>query len=72
MPNLKDKGPSFITYSSLGFQMLGFMAIFGFIGYKADKYFGFDTPILLALGLVFGVVGSIVVLIRTLQKNNKE
>jgi len=48
--------------------MAGFMAIFGFLGYKLDEYFEFQTPFLTLTGLLFGVIGSLVYLIRNLTK----
>jgi hypothetical protein len=61
----------FLQHSSIGFQMIGFMAIFGFLGYKLDHYFSLQTPYLTLSGLLFGVIGSLVYLIRTLTKNNE-
>jgi len=68
MTDPKETPKSFIQYSSLGFQMVGFMAIFGFLGYKLDEYFAFQTPFLTLTGLLFGVIGSLVYLIRNLTK----
>jgi hypothetical protein len=48
--------------------MVGFMAIFGFLGHKLDEYFAFQTPFLTLTGLLFGVIGSLVYLIRNLTK----
>ncbi|NBU91450.1 MAG: AtpZ/AtpI family protein [Flavobacteriia bacterium] len=70
MPDQKNSPKNFLQYSSLGFQMLGFMAIFGFIGHKLDVFFAFKKPILTVLGLAFGVTASMIYLIRTLNKNN--
>ena len=59
-----------MQYSSLGFQMIAFMGIFGYLGYLGDAYFEFKTPYLLMTGLVFGVIGSMVYIIRTLNRLN--
>lgn len=68
----KPSRPSpFIQYSSLGFQILGFMAVFGYIGHNIDEYYGFKTPYITMAGLVFGVVGSMVYLIRTLNRHDE-
>ncbi|MFM7663481.1 MAG: AtpZ/AtpI family protein, partial [Bacteroidota bacterium] len=58
-------------YSSLGFQIIGFMAIFGYLGFRLDEYFSFRTPILTTSGLLFGVIGAMIYLIRSLTKNNE-
>jgi len=60
----------FMQYSSLGFQMVAFMAIFGYLGYWCDGYFGFKKPYLLMTGLLFGVIGSTIYIIRTLNRLN--
>ncbi|MFM7594991.1 MAG: AtpZ/AtpI family protein [Flavobacteriales bacterium] len=60
----------FIQYASMGFQMIAFMAIFGYLGYQGDAYFGFNTPYLLMAGMLFGVIGSIIYIIRTLNRLN--
>jgi len=60
----------FIQYSSIGFQILAFMGIFGYLGYRGDLYFDFKTPYLLITGLVFGVIGSMVYIIRALNRLN--
>ncbi|MBM3164698.1 MAG: AtpZ/AtpI family protein [Bacteroidetes bacterium] len=70
MTDKKGNLKSYIRYSSLGFQIIGFMAIFGYLGFKTDNYFKFKTPYLTILGLVFGVVGSMIYVIRDLTKKN--
>ncbi|MFN4950163.1 MAG: AtpZ/AtpI family protein [Flavobacteriales bacterium] len=69
-PDPANSQRKFVQYSSLGFQMIAFMAIFGYLGYKGDQYFGFRTPYLLISGLLLGVIGSMVYIIRTLNRLN--
>jgi len=47
------------------------MAVFGYIGHYLDEYCGFKTPYITMAGLVFGVVGSMVYLIRTLNRHDE-
>jgi len=64
------EGPrSYLKYTTLGFQIVGFMAIFGFLGRCADDYFAYDKPVFLIFGLLFGVIAAMVFLIRTLTKS---
>lgn len=44
------------------------MAVFGYVGHYLDDYYGLKTPYITMSGLVFGVVGSMVYLIRTLKR----
>ncbi|MFM7388217.1 MAG: AtpZ/AtpI family protein [Bacteroidota bacterium] len=71
MTDPKKNPKSFLQYSSLGFQIIGFMASFGYLGYSLDEYFSLRTPILTMSGLLFGVVGAMIYLIRSLTKNNE-
>ena len=47
------------------------MAIFGYLGYRLDEYFALRTPIMTMFGLLFGVIGAMIYLIRSLTKNNE-
>jgi hypothetical protein len=69
-PDPSNTPNKFMQYSSLGFQMIAFMGIFGYLGYRGDAYFEFKTPYLLMTGLLFGVIGSMVYIIRTLNRSN--
>jgi len=71
MTDPKKNPKSFLEYSSLGFQIIGFMAIFGYLGYRLDEYFALRTPIMTMFGLLFGVIGAMIYLIRSLTKNNE-
>jgi len=64
----EDPKRSFVKYSTLGFQIVGFMAIFGVLGYLADGYFTYERPVFLIFGLLFGVVASLIYLIRSLTQ----
>ena len=71
MTNSEPESPNkLLQYSSLGFQMLAFMAIFGYLGYKGDDYFDFESPYLLMVGLLFGVIGATIYIIRSINKLN--
>jgi F0F1-type ATP synthase assembly protein I len=72
----KNKPPkplnTFIEYSSLGFQMMGALAIGAWLGHQADKWLENSRPLLTLLGMLLGVGSSILLLIRGLNKKNKE
>ena len=40
-----------------GVEFCGVIAIFSFIGYKLDKYFAFEFPVLLLAGFFIGFSG---------------
>lgn len=71
MTDPKKNPKSFLQYSSLGFQIIGFMAIFGYLGYRLDGYLALHTPFMTLFGLLFGVIGAMIYLIRNLTKNNE-
>lgn len=64
----KRRFDTFIRYSSLGFEMMGMIALGTFLGYKIDQAmdnsFRWATLIL----MIFSVVGSVVFTIRKLLK----
>jgi len=53
-PNKKLKTyNNYLKYSSLGLQLLAAMGVFGWLGYKLDRYLGIKFP---AFMLLFGFV----------------
>lgn len=54
-PNKKLKTTNnYLKYSSLGFQLLAVMGVFGWLGYELDRYLKIKFP---AFMLLFGFVG---------------
>ena len=73
---MTDKSPksnnnSFIQYTSLGFQMIAFMGIFGYLGDLFDSWIQSEDSYGLMVGLLFGVVGSTIYLIRTINRTDQ-
>ncbi|MFM7566785.1 MAG: AtpZ/AtpI family protein [Flavobacteriales bacterium] len=67
--NDSNREPSrFLSYITLGFQLLGFMVFFGCIGYwldhKTKLTMGYGVIIGLVLGIVFGMIYTIRSLLR--------
>jgi F0F1-type ATP synthase assembly protein I len=60
-----------LKYTSMGFQMIGTILVFGSIGWWIDKKWFPDHHFGLAIGLVFGVIGSIVKLIADALRDQK-
>ncbi|MFQ3576480.1 MAG: AtpZ/AtpI family protein [Cytophagales bacterium] len=66
----KKKTNPFLKYSGIGLQMITSMAILAWLGSKADEWFSNEQPFLTLIGLLFGVIASIVSLVRSLNKDN--
>lgn len=68
-PN-KDEGQplSFLKFSGMGFEMLGFIVIGYWLGSKLDEYFQFDYTLTL-VGILLGIAGALINLFRKLPKN---
>ncbi len=58
-------------YTGIAFQMLATIGIFTLIGYKIDENRNAKKPIFTALFSLFGVIISLVQIIRSLQKKDK-
>jgi membrane protein DedA with SNARE-associated domain len=67
----KNKFSNFIQFSSLGFQMLAFMAILGYAGYFLDQKFQIKESYFTILGLMLGVIASTIYVIVSLKKMTK-
>lgn len=69
---MKNPTASYLKYTSMGFQMIGTILAFGGIGWWIDSKVGNGQGHLwLAIGLVFGVVGSMVKLIADAIRDQK-
>ena len=55
---MKDQKTSWLTLSSVGFQLAGSLLLFGWIGSLIDKNFSIG-PIGLVVGLVIGGLASL-------------
>ena len=61
---------SYLKYSSLAFQLLAAIGVFGWLGYKLDRYFDIRFP---AFMLLFGLAafgGMMYQIYRSVNKNN--
>lgn len=58
-------------YTGIGFQMLATIGIFTLIGYKIDENSNSKRPLFTALFSLFGVIISLVQVVRSLQKKDK-
>ncbi|HYF68061.1 MAG TPA: AtpZ/AtpI family protein [Ohtaekwangia sp.] len=61
---------NYLKYSSLAFQLLAAIAIFGWLGYKLDVYLGYKFPVFM---LVFGFIafaGMMYQLYRSIKRDN--
>ncbi|WP_143520136.1 AtpZ/AtpI family protein [Reichenbachiella sp. 5M10] len=57
-----------MKYTGLAFEMLAFILLGVMGGYKLDEYLDMKNPIFTIILSLFGVVGSLVNLIRKLPK----
>jgi len=58
-------------YLGIGFQIAGSFAFFVLIGYWADEKLG-TSPLLLLLGVVVGMVGMVLVLMKVVRNANRK
>ncbi|RXK87744.1 AtpZ/AtpI family protein [Chlorobaculum sp. 24CR] len=58
-------------YFGLGLQIAASFAFFVFIGYWADSRLG-TSPLFFLVGVLLGMVGMVLVLIKTVQKANRD
>jgi F0F1-type ATP synthase assembly protein I len=61
---------SYLKYSSLAFQLLAAIGVFGWLGYKLDKYLNIKFP---AFMLLFGFVafaGMMYQVYRSINRDN--
>jgi heme/copper-type cytochrome/quinol oxidase subunit 4 len=71
-PNEKKKNVNnFAKYSSISFQMLVTIGLFAFAGYKIDESKNNKTPVFATILSFIGVVVSLYMVIKQLNKNDK-
>jgi F0F1-type ATP synthase assembly protein I len=58
---------SYIKYSALGFQMIGIIGVFTYIGYYIDESQNNKTPIFTGILSLFGVIVSLYLVLRGLK-----
>ena len=62
----KKQGPAFQQFSTITSALMGPIIMFGFLGYGITWYTGF--PFGTAIGIVFGSIIGMVLLIREVSK----
>jgi len=55
---------TFLRYSTMGFQMLGVILVFTWLGVKADEYLEIEKPLMTAVFSLFGVCGAMYKLVK--------
>jgi hypothetical protein len=65
----REKEPNlFLKYSSLGFQLLATIGVFGWLGFKIDQYFSFNFPLFLLLFIFASFGGMIYRIYRSINE----
>ena len=59
---------SFMKYSGLAIQLLGSIALFGWLGYLLDGYLSFQFPVFMLLFGFLAFAGMMVQLYRSVNK----
>lgn len=67
----RSPSPLFIQFSSLGIQMAAIIGLFGYLGYFADQKLKFQQQYFTLFGLLFGVVISLIYVIKSIKKIEK-
>jgi hypothetical protein len=67
----KQNANGFAKYSAISFQMLATIGLFAFAGYKLDESQNNKTPVFATLFSFVGVVLSLYMVIKQLNKNDK-
>lgn len=62
---------SYIYYTGLGFQMIGVIGLFTFIGYLIDSKRGSEAGLATALFALMGVIVSLIYTIRSIMREKK-
>jgi ATP synthase protein I len=71
-PNLKKNQSKFVRFSALGIQMGAIIALFTWLGTYLDARYNSKTP-WWTIGLsLFGVISSLVIVIREVTKMGNE
>ena len=61
---------SYLRYSGLAFQLLLTIAVCGWLGYKADEYFGNKYPVLMLLLGFLGFAGIMYQIYRSITRQS--
>jgi F0F1-type ATP synthase assembly protein I len=59
----------YLKYSSLAIQMVVVIGLFGWLGYKLDRYFEFQFPVFLLTFTMLAFAGMLYQLYRSLDKS---
>lgn len=59
---------TYVKYSGLGFQMIGIIGLFTFVGYKIDESLNSKTPLITGLLSLVGVIISLYIVFKSLNK----
>lgn len=72
LPPSKKPSPSnnYLRYSGLALQLLITIAACGWLGYKADQYFGNKYPLLMLLLGFLGFGGSLYQIYRSINRQS--
>lgn len=69
-PNKKSKPyNNYLKYSSLGIQLLAAIGIFGWLGYRLDRFLEIKFP---AFMLLFGLLAFIGMMVQVYRSVNRE
>ncbi|UXP33765.1 AtpZ/AtpI family protein [Reichenbachiella agarivorans] len=63
------KGFNYLKFSGLAFEMLAFILLGVWGGYKLDEVFSMEYPVFTAVLSLVGVVSSLIYLIKKLPKD---
>lgn len=66
-PQEKSALKSYIKYSALGFQMIGVIGVFTYVGYQIDESQHNKTPIYTGILSLLGVIVSLYLVLRGLK-----
>ena len=70
-PNKKlSRYNNYLRYSGLAIQLLVTLAVCGWLGYKADQYFGNKYPLLMLLFGFLGFGGSMYQIYRSINRQS--
>ncbi|GIV37703.1 MAG: hypothetical protein KatS3mg032_2082 [Cyclobacteriaceae bacterium] len=67
-PNRPKPSDPYLKYSALALQLLGTLAVFGWLGYRADRYLGWNFPVFMLLFGLLAFAGMMYQLYRSLNR----
>ena len=65
----RQDSSAYLKYSSLAFQLLAAIGIFGWLGYKLDHYLRFQFPIFMLLFGFLAFAGMMVQVYRSINQD---